>query len=188
MKSYTHAVFLKGREDIVKFTLHEVSFALLQVRELCAAEDRVVGLLWVLEYIRRPRKGYFNNPKRETLKDSLIEYQVLNKKGNDWEVEEVFLRVLKEVDRQNSLYSRAFKLVQNLKKRESSALVVFSENDSEVPVIDDRFDLFAESISLEVDFWDQASGKYSNPDKLPDSVLRVRVGRHTYDFLKTLKW
>lgn len=185
MKSYTHAVFLKGKEEIVKYTLHEVSFALLQIRELSSSEDHVVGLLWVLEFIRKPRKGYFNNSKRETLRESLVEYQVLTKKGDDWEVDEVFLRVLKEVDRQNDLYNRAFKLVQNFKKNPSPAL---SESEPEVSLISNRYEIFADSISLDLDFWDQASGKYSNPDKIPDSLLKVKVGRHTYEFLRSLKW
>ena len=116
----------------------------------------------------------------------MVEYQVLTKKGDDWEVDEVFLRVLKEVDRQNDLYNRAFKLVQNFKP---NSLPGISESEPEVSsLISNRFETFADSIALDLDFWDQASGKYSNPDKIPDSLLKVKVGRHTYEFLRSLKW
>jgi len=186
--SYTHAVFPKGRDSIVRYTLHNVSFAVLQIKELCGDEENLTGLLWVLEYLKHPQKGFFKNPSRAILKDSLVEYQVLVKKGEDYIVDEVFAQVLKAIEEQNNLYIRAFKLVQNLPSKTSS-LKLNEDDDSPSEVLStNRFESFADSLQLELDFWDQDSGRYSNPDKIPDSVLKIKVGKSTYQFLKSLDW
>jgi hypothetical protein len=182
--SYTHAVFPKGKDGIVRFTLHSVSFAVLQIKELCSDEGNLTGLLWVIEYLRKPQKGFFINPKRESLRDSLVDYQVLIKKDNDYVLDPVVAHVIQALDEQNDLYMRAFKLIQNLNSNDYAS---FSEDD-EKPAPTDRFESFADSLSLELDFWDQDSNKYSNPDKVPDSVLKIKVGRSTYNFLKSLEW
>jgi hypothetical protein len=186
MKSYTHAVFIKGKEDVVMHTLHEVSYALLQVKELCSSEEYVVGLLWVLEYLKKPSKGYFKNPARENLKESLLEFEVLKQSGSDFELDSVFSRVLKEVEKQNRLYIRAFRLIQNLPKDETPN---FSDTEEEeFSPIKDKFTLLSESLSLSLDFWDQETGAFSNPDKIPERILRIKIGKPTYQFLKSLKW
>ena len=182
--SYTHAVFPKGRDGIVRFTLHSVSFAVLQIKELCSDEGNLTGLLWVLEYLRKPQKGFFKNPKRDSLRDVLLDYQILTKKDDDYVVDPVFAHVIQAIDEQNNLYMRAFRLVQNLTSEESSSIA----DDDEKPVVVDRYESFADGLSLELDFWDQESNKYSNPDKVPDSVLKIKVGRSTYNFLRSLKW
>ena len=188
--SYTHAVFPKGENSIVRYSLHNVSFAVLQIRELCRDEENLTGLLWILEYLKHPQKGFFKNPSREALKDALLEYQVLVKKGEDYVVDEIFAYVLKAFEEQNNLYFRAFKLMQNLPNKVIGLkLNEDGENleseDSEKP---SRFESFADDLHLELDFWDQESGRYSNPDKIPDSVLKIKVGKLTYQFLKSLEW
>lgn len=96
--------------------------------------------------------------------------------------------MLKAIEEQNNLYIRAFKLVQNLPSKTSS-LKLNEDDDSPSEVLStNRFESFADSLQLELDFWDQDSGRYSNPDKIPDSVLKIKVGKSTYQFLKSLDW
>jgi len=182
--SYTHAVFPKDKNSIAKHSLHDVSFAILQVKQLCSSEEHIVGLLWVLEFLKRPQKGFFNNPKREMLKEALVELQVLANKNGEYVLDPVLSDVLRMCEVQNQLSSKAFSLIQNtgdfhLPKNEDSD----EESSSE-----DKYEVFASTITISLEFWDQVSGRYSNPDNIPDSVLKIRVGKSTYEFLKTLKW
>jgi len=186
--SYTHAVFPKDKNSIAKHSLHDVSFAILQVKQLCSSEEHIVGLLWVLEFLKRPQKGFFNNPKREMLKEALVELQVLANKNGEYVLDPVLVDVLRMCELQNQLSSKAFSLIQNTGEFHILKNDDPNEESEDKSLSEDKYEVFASTITLNLDFWDQESGKYSNPDKIPDSVLKIRVGKSTYEFLKTLKW
>jgi len=180
---YTHAVFISDTgKGIIKHSLHDVSFAILQLKELVGSEDTLVGLLWLLEYLKKPAPGFFKNPLRTPLKEALIEYSIILPKNDDYVIEKVFRRVLLLAESQNNLYERGFKAIQNV--------------DSKVPLLEDessssesnRFEELANSITIELDFWDQDSGRFSNPDAIPERELRIKLGKSTQDFLRTLEW
>lgn len=181
---YTHAVFFSDTgKGIVKHSLHDVSFAILQLKELVGSEETLVGLLWLLEYLKKPAPGFFKNPLRTSLKEALVEYSILLPKNDDYFIEKVFRRVLLLAETQNNLYERGFKAVQNVNSTIFQLLE--DENSSSES---NRFEELANSITIELDFWDQDSGRYSNPDAIPERELRIKLGKSTQDFLRTLEW
>jgi hypothetical protein len=195
--SYTHAVFRKGKYGLVKFALFNVSYAILQVRELCSTEENITSLLWILEFLRKPQKGYFlsEDPKIEAIRESLIEYKILIPTNNgDYTLESVFLVVLQAMSIQNNLAAKAIKVAANIKEPVTPTLDSIEEGDESIGK-SDRFDRLAESLTLELDFWDESTNRYSNPNLIPKVKGKssaagfadgFTLGKINDDFLKGL--
>lgn len=178
--SYTHAVVRSKEDRIFKFPLQDVSYAILQIKEMVGSEENLTLLLWVIGYLKAPKKNYFEDPRKSVFKETLMDNRILFLKNGQYVLDDVFAIILKQVEEQNNLFFRGFRLLQKAKTGKVS--LDGDESSS------DEFEELAATICLELDFWNSETGKYSNPDALPEKYLKVKLPKSVYSYLKGLEW
>lgn len=179
--SYTHAVVQTKDEKVLKIPLQEVSFALLQIKEMVESEENLTLLLWIIGYFKSPKKSYFSDPSKSVFRETLMDNRILFLRNNQFVLDEVFAQILWKIEQQNNLFFRGFKLLQKSKSAQKTSLEGEEISSTELEEL-------AATINLEIDFWNSETGRYSNPDVLPESYVKVKLPRKVYNYLKTLEW